>query len=486
MANKRLSDLPVATSTTVGDIVAIDGTTTRKITVENMLGDNLAAIKGLTSAEDKLAYFTGAGTATLTGLSLFGRTIINTSGAAGARTALGLVIGTDVQAYDADLTAFAAKTAPTGAVVGTSDTQTLTGKTISGASNTLTVRLASDVSGNLPVGNLNSGSSASSSTFWRGDGTWATPGGTAGGIPAPLGRLTLTTGVAVTTSDVTGATSIYYTPSGGNQIPIYDGTNIGSTAFTELTLALDNTSAHTNYHASGKNYDLFVINDGGTIRLGTGPKWDDGAVAGSATARGTGAASTELEVFSGIPVNKNTITIRFGSASGNTVSVAARRATYVGSFRATADGQATDSKQKRLVYSAYNQIDRTLFLSAPADHAYSTATGRVINNDASNKIDVLLGLTGTKVNLKAVNTVGTSTSTVRAPANGIGLDSQTASNSIGKWVSVTSAGFACLDCFYEDAVSIGYHSFYWLEFGAGADTQTFYQTGSAMSGGVVL
>ncbi len=303
--------------------------------------------------------------------------------------------------------------------------------------------------------------------------------GLVGGI-IPQARLTLTTAVPVTTTDVTGATTIYATPYGGNHIPVYDGSVINPrTLSADLSLALDSNSGHTGYHQSGKNFDLFAINDSGTNRLGTGPAWS------SSTTRGTGAGTTELETFNGLLVNKNTATIRFGSSSGNTVSVAARQATFLGSFRAIANGQAEDSKLNRLLSNAYNVAQRDIQVHETATTwTYSTATYRIANNNSANKASVLFCLNGGLVDCTVVGAVENSDASITPGLHAaIGLDGSTSPAPTSTYMYVTiGANPVQVFAFYKGNPGLGYHEFSWIESGGGtADTQTWYGTDLAVN-----
>lgn len=75
-----------------------------------VLDAELAAIAGLTSAADKAPYFTGSGTAALADFTSYGRSIVAVANEAALKALVNLEIGTDVQAYDAELAALAGLT----------------------------------------------------------------------------------------------------------------------------------------------------------------------------------------------------------------------------------------------------------------------------------------------------------------------------------------------------------------------------------------
>jgi CRISPR/Cas system CMR subunit Cmr6 (Cas7 group RAMP superfamily) len=94
----------------------------------------LTSIAGLTTAADKMIFTDGSDSYAVTGLTSAGRALLDDADASAQRTTLGLAIGTNVQAYDAGLTSIAGLTTAADKMIFTdgSDSYAVTGLTSAG------------------------------------------------------------------------------------------------------------------------------------------------------------------------------------------------------------------------------------------------------------------------------------------------------------------------------------------------------------------
>lgn len=278
--------------------------------------------------------------------------------------------------------------------------------------------------------------------LWIDDGA-ARFDGSIGGIGVPIVnefRLTVTTGVPVTTSDVIGAGTIYLTPYSGRHISLYNGSVWKIYDNAQISLALTATS--------GKPYDVFVYDNAGTLTLETLVWTDD-------TTRATALAYQD-----GVLVKSGATTRR-----------------YVGTFYATGTNTTEDSTAKRNVWNYYNRVSRMLQAFDTANSwTYTTATWRQANANAANQLEFVVGVSEDSVKATVISNSSNSSGNI-ARSNGIGVDSTSVNSAVLSTNASVLIGAAVQTptvITYSAALPAGRHTLVWLERSVATGTSTWY------------
>lgn len=263
------------------------------------------------------------------------------------------------------------------------------------------------------------------------------------------GRLTLTSNTPVTITDVTAATTLYFTPYKGKYVGLYTGAAWTLHTLTQLSIAVPATT--------NTMYDVFLDYNGGTPVLAVTAWTND-------TTR-----ATALTTQDGIYVQ-----------TGNTDW------RYLGSFRTTGvSGQTEDSAAKRYVWNYTHRCTRLLQKLITTDsYTYTTNTIRQWEGSTANQVEIVVGVAEDAFSLNAMHASSNSSADVSRRI-GIGEGSTTVMQATlrqGSAGIIAATAVQTQQSLLVKVPAAGYQFYAGLEVSAATGTTTWFGDDGSASG----
>jgi hypothetical protein len=230
-------------------------------------------------------------------------------------------------------------------------------------------------------------------------------------------RLSVQSGVAITSTDQSAQSTLYLVPHTGNQIALYDGTNWKTSIASGAVVSLTITGL-----TSGRPYDVFAYDNSGVPALEFGTVWTT-----------VNARADAIQIVDGVALKSGTLTRRL-----------------VGTILPTAPTTTNDTIAQRYVNNYDNQVSRQLFKTDATNHTYASTSPRIWNLTSGNQIQYVASRAGIagNVGMQTASRVSTGASFARTqitggadqlPSTNLGVATLAVSGAILQYMTAPSA-----------------------------------------------